>query len=71
MQGWGVEIEGVVVTVSYYGKSDHNRRGWFQRRVGNRRLGPGIGLFYFGFYLSWDQVYAVVHVTKKVFYGVA
>ena len=27
MQGWGVEIEGVIVTVSFYGNSDHNHRG--------------------------------------------
>ena len=27
MQGLGVEIEGVVVTVSFYGNGDHNRRG--------------------------------------------
>ena len=25
MQGWGVETEGVIVTVSFYGNSDHNR----------------------------------------------
>ena len=27
MQGWGVEIEGVIVTVSFYGNSDQNRGG--------------------------------------------
>ena len=27
MKGWGVEIEGFIVTVSFYGDSDHNRRG--------------------------------------------
>ena len=27
-------------------------------------------MFYFGFSLSCDQVYAIIHVTKKGFYGV-
>ena len=27
-------------------------------------------MFYFGFSLSCDQVYAVIHITKKGFYGV-
>ena len=37
MHGWRVEIEGVMVTVSYYGNSDHNRRG------GGLREGEGGG----------------------------
>ena len=78
MQGWGVEIEGVLVTVSFYGNSDHNRwggglrggGGFCKRCVRSGGLRPGIGLFYFVFYLSCNQVYAVIHVTKKGFYGV-
>ena len=27
MQGWGLEIEGFIAAVSFYGDSDHNRGG--------------------------------------------
>ena len=37
--------------------------------VGSGVLGPVIGLFYFRFSLTCNQVYAVIHVTKKGFYG--
>ena len=79
MQGWEIEIEGIIVMVSFYGNSDHNHGGGghtgegrrvHKIRVGSRGLGPGIGLFYFGFSLSCNQVYIVIRVTKKIFYGV-
>ena len=79
MQVWEVEIEGFIVTVYFYGNSDHNRGGGdltgggggvCKRRVGSGGLGPVIGLFYFRFPLTCNQVYAVIHVTKKGFYGV-